>query len=439
MSTPSGNTPLDSPQSVSLRESCRIWLRVGLLSFGGPAAQIAVMHRLMVEEKRWVSEQRFLNALNCCMLLPGPEAQQLATFLGWTLHGIRGGLVAGLLFILPGSLCMLLLGFVYTEYRHIPALAGMLFGLQCAVLPILADAVLRMSRRVLQTRMLGLLAASGCIATLLIRVPFPAVVFTAGLAGWLWGRTNIAAKTSSELATALPQNTGPPHRWSVSLRVLVGGILLWCSPLLVAWRLQGTQSVYVQSGLLFSKAAVVTFGGAYAVLEYVKQQAVETYGWLDKAEMAAGLGLAETTPGPLILVVQFVGHVAGWRHGEGLPPAAAGVLGALLATWVTFVPSFIWIFLSAPWVDRLPRIRGATGALQWISAAVLGVIISLGLSLAKSTLISDEPLSADARLLEPTAIAITLLGAALTWYLRTGLGWVLLSCAGAGLVLRLLL
>ncbi len=207
----------------------------------------------------------------------------------------------------------------------------------------------------------------------------------------------------------------------------------------MAWRLQGTQSVYVQSGLLFSKAAVVTFGGAYAVLGYVKQQAVEKYGWLDKAEMAAGLGLAETTPGPLILVVQFVGHVAGWRHGEGLPPAAAGVLGALLATWVTFVPSFIWIFLSAPWVDRLPRIRGATHALQWISAAVLGVIISLGLSLAKSTLISDEPLSADARQLEPTAIAITLLGAVLTWYLRTGLGWVLLSCAGAGLVLQLLL
>lgn len=439
MTVSSSNIPADSLQSVSLHEACRIWLRVGLLSFGGPAAQIAVMHRLVVEEKHWMSEQRFLNALNCCMLLPGPEAQQLATFLGWTLHGIRGGLTAGLLFVLPGSLCMLLLGFLYTEYRHIPSLAGLLFGLQCAVLPILADAVLRMSRRVLQSKMLGLLAGSSCLATLLLRIPFPAVVFTAGLAGWLWSRTNATTTTLPVLTPPVPANIVPARCWSASLRVLLVGLILWCAPLVAAWRLQGTQGVYFQSGLFFSKAAVVTFGGAYAVLGYVKQQAVEEYGWLEKSEMAAGLGLAETTPGPLILVVQFVGHVAGWRHGEGLPSAAAGILGALLATWVTFVPSFIWIFLSAPWVDRLPRIRGATDALQWISAAVLGVIVSLGLSLAKSTLVSNDPLTGAAGLLEPAAIAVTLLGAVLTWHLRTGLSWVLISCAGAGLVLRLLL
>lgn len=439
MTTSGGTTATDSPPGVSFSEACRLWLRIGLLSFGGPAAQIAVMHRLVVEEKRWVDEQRFLNALNCCMFLPGPEAQQLATFLGWTLHGFRGGLAAGLLFILPGSLCMLLLGVLYTEYRDIPAMSGLLFGLQCAVLPILADAVLRMSRRVLRTRMLGLLAGLSCLATLLLQVPFPAVVFTAGLAGWLWSRTNAAASTSRKDIPGPQPRLGAGHRWSASLTVLVVGIVLWFSPLVAAWRLQGRESVYFQSGLFFSKAAVVTFGGAYAVLGYVKQQAVDEYGWLEKTEMADGLGLAETTPGPLILVVQFVGHITGWRYGEGLPAAAAGILGALLATWVTFVPSFTWIFLSAPWVDSLPRIQGATTALQWISAAVLGVIISLGLSLADSTLISDVPLMGTTRMLEPAAAAITVLGAILTWQLRAGIAWVLLCCASAGLALRLLI
>lgn len=447
--TSEGQPNVAASADVSLREACATWLRIGCLSFGGPAAQIAVMHRLVVEEKRWVDERRFMNALNCCVLLPGPEAQQLATFLGWTLHGIRGGLAAGLLFILPGSLIMLLLGIMYTEYRGLPAIAALFFGLKCAVLPILADAVIRMSRRVLQSRPMIWAAVLSSLFTLFTRLPFPALVAFAGLAGWFGSRRQNMEATSS---TTEALKTSPDWRaggvWISSLKLLLPGLACWFAPLLAAWRLQGWDSVYVQIVLFFSRAAVVTFGGAYAVLSYVNQQAVEHYGWLDKSEMADGLGLAETTPGPLILVVQFVGHLAGWRHGEGLPAVVGGLIGAILATWVTFVPSFLWIFLSAPWVDRLPRIRGAALALQTISAAVVGVIFSLGLSLAGSTLFSGQQLVNAGPLLvrmpvwssvQPAALAITAFGAILLWGLRAGMGAVLCGCVAAGLVLKLVL
>ena len=468
--------PPKSPAGVSFADALRLWLRVGLLSFGGPAAQIAVMHRLVVDERRWVDEQKFLNGLNFCMLLPGPEAQQLATWLGWTLHGLRGGLAAGLLFILPGSLCMLVLGWIYTEYRELPALAGLFFGLKCAVLAVLADALRRLTRRVLKSRSLQWLAAATCLTMLVASLPFPLVVATAGCVGWFVGRRGSAPAvrgehtapterkdlvptqmTQSESSESAQQEHCPPGGtfqsgatpgWRHIARVLPTGLAIWFAPLLLAGSLAGFSSVFVQTGLFFSRAAVVTFGGAYAVLGYVDQQAVEKFGWLQRGEMLDGLGLAETTPGPLILVVQFVGHVACWRQAPDLPPAIAGILGALLATWVTFAPSFLWIFLGAPWVEQLPRVRGLTTGLQAISAVVVGVIASLSFELAGGVLFDQQqslligPLTLHLPVwtsLRLDAAAVAALGAVLLFVFRAGLGVVLAACVAAGLVLRLVL
>lgn len=464
------------PVSVSFADALRLWLQVGLLSFGGPAAQIAVMHRLVVDERRWVDEQKFLNGLNFCMLLPGPEAQQLATWLGWTLHGLRGGLAAGLLFILPGSLCMLALGWIYTEYRELPALAGLFFGLKCAVLAVLADALRRLTRRVLKSRPLQWLAAATCAAMLIASLPFPLVVATAGGVGWFVGRRQSSPGTNGMSgAPAEPKHTVPAQTthsasprvaqqelyapgvplpsvaapgWGHIARVLPMGLAIWFAPLLLAGSLAGFNSVFVQTALFFSRAAVVTFGGAYAVLGYVDQQAVEKFGWLQRGEMLDGLGLAETTPGPLILVVQFVGHVACWRGSADLPPAIAGILGALLATWVTFAPSFLWIFLGAPWVEQLPRVRGLTTGLQAISAVVVGVIASLSFELAGGVLFDQQqslligPLTLQLPIwtsLRLDAAAVSALGAVILFVFRAGLGVVLAACVAAGLVLRLVL
>jgi chromate transporter len=465
-----------APFSVSFAEALRLWLRVGLLSFGGPAAQIAVMHKLIVEERRWVDEQKFLNGLNFCMLLPGPEAQQLATWLGWTLHGVRGGLAAGLLFILPGCGTMLMLGWLYTEYRELPALAGLFFGLKCAVLAVLADALRRLSRRVLKNRSLQWVAGAACLLMLVAGPPFIWLVGTAAAAGWFLGRlrdssgtksqavlpvsssgTGAPAKSAPVTCGAEQQELSPPDPASASraapvwrhfASVLPTGLVIWFAPLILAWCLAGSGSVFVQTGLFFSRAAVVTFGGAYAVLGYVDQQAVEKFGWLERGEMLDGLGLAETTPGPLILVVQFVGHVACWRHATGLPPVVGGILGALLATWVTFAPSFLWIFLGAPWIEQLPRIRGLTTALQAISAVVVGVIASLSVELAGAVLFSEQqpvqlgPLTLQLPLwssLRADAAAVAALAALLIFGLRATLGVVLAVSVAAGLILRLVL
>ncbi|MFM7057280.1 MAG: chromate efflux transporter [Planctomycetota bacterium] len=441
--------------NVSFAEALRLWLRVGLLSFGGPAAQIAVMHKLVVEERRWVDDQKFINGLNFCMLLPGPEAQQLATWLGWTLHGVRGGLSAGLLFILPGSAAMLVLGWLYTEYRELPALAGLFFGLQCAVLAVLADALRRLSRRVLKSRPLQWLAAATCLLMLVADVPFIGVVVAAAAAGWVFGRFRGSAGSQQREKASSSNPASPPLTvsnaapgWRYIARVLSTGLAVWFAPLILASCVAGSSSVFTQTGLFFSRAAVVTFGGAYAVLGYVDQQAVEKYSWLERGEMLDGLGLAETTPGPLILVVQFVGHVACWRHATEIPPALAGILGAMLATWVTFAPSFLWIFLGAPWIEQIPRIRGLTTALQAISAVVVGVIGSLSFELAGAVLCSEQypvhlgPVTLQLPLwsaLRPDAAAVALLGAFLLFGLRASLGLVLVACVVAGLALRLVL
>jgi chromate transporter len=376
-----------STHGVSLSEALRVWLRVAALSFGGPAGQIAVMHRILVEEKRWISEGRFLHALNYCMLLPGPEAQQLATYVGWLMHRTLGGLMAGGLFILPGMIAIMGLSWIYALYGNVGFVSALFFGLKAAVLAIVLEAVLRIGRRALKNRLLIGLAASAFVAIFFFDAPFPLIVLAAGLIGFLGGSAGLpqfqigghgnGAREDADdlLGDELADHARPDMRRS--LRVAALWLLLWLTPVLALVLLLGEGDVFTQIAVFFSKMAMVTFGGAYAALAYVAQQAVETYGWLHPGEMLDGLGMAETTPGPLIMVLQFVGFMAAFRDPGSLSPLVAGTLGGLLATWVTFAPCFLWIFLGAPYIEVLRGNRSLGGALSAITAAVVGVILNL--------------------------------------------------------------
>ena len=314
--------------SIPFRDALRIWWKIGLLSFGGPAGQIALMHRLIVEEKQWLSEARFLHALNYCMLLPGPEAQQLATYVGWLLHGVKGGLVAGLLFILPGAVMILGLSWAYVLLGDVGAVEGLLFGLKAAVLAIVAQAMLRLSQKALKHGVAVALAVAGFLALFVFSLPFPLVVIGAGVIGWFLARHwDSQAPAAADIDVVVRPGTK---------RAAIVAAALWLGTLVALLLLFGDDSVWTQVALFFSKLAVVTFGGAYAVLAYVAQQAVENYGWLNPGEMLDGLGLAETTPGPLILITQFVGFLAGFRDATGMHPLLGATLAALLTTWVTF-------------------------------------------------------------------------------------------------------
>jgi chromate transporter len=354
---------------VSFREALRFWATLGCINFGGPAGQIAIMHRELVERRRWISEERFLHALNFCMLLPGPEAQQLATYVGWLLHGARGALVAGLFFILPGALLMLLLSWLYAVHGQLPLIAALFDGLRAAVVAIVLEALIRIGKRALRTPVAFAIAGAASLAIALFGAPFPLVVAGAALVGW-----SMAPATPVETPRAQPAVAR-------SLRVLATGLALWLLPLLAVALWRGPEDVLTRQAAFFSKAAMVTFGGAYAVLAYVNQAAVSDYAWLTPGEMLDGLGLAETTPGPLILVLQFVGYLGARRHATDLPPDLAGALGALITLWATFAPCFLWIFLGAPYVERLRGNARLTGALAAITAAVVGVILNLGLFL----------------------------------------------------------
>jgi chromate transporter len=373
---------------ISFGEAFRLWLKIGLLSFGGPAGQIALMHRLLVEEKRWISERRFLHALNYCMLLPGPEAQQLATYIGWLLHRTWGGIVAGTLFILPGALLLLLLSWLYALYQQLDLVQSVFLGIKAVVLAIVVDAVLRIGRRALKTRLLVIIAASAFVAIFFLKLPFPLIVVLAACIGFFGfhffpGQFTVSAHVQSDtkevVDTLLENNVLQHTRPSMgrAVNVLLIGCLLWFLPVLIVVMMLGRDHVFVQESLFFSKMAVVTFGGAYAVLAYVAQAAVETYQWLAPGEMLDGLGLAETTPGPLILVVQFVGYLAAFRYADVLTPATAGLIGTGLTLWVTFVPCFIWIFLGAPYMEKLLHHQKLQAALSAITAAVVGVILNL--------------------------------------------------------------
>ena len=359
------------------------WLKLGFISFGGPAGQIALMHEHLVERRRWISEKRFMHALNYCMLLPGPEAQQLATYIGWLLHGVRGGLVAGLLFILPGAFAILCLSWLYVLLGDLRAVEGLFFGMKAAVLAIVVQALLRISRRALRGPLQVSLAVAGFLALFAFALPFPAVVLGAGVIGYLSARLGSQPAVSpSAQVVAMP---APDERPGTRRAALIC-LLLWLGTVGGLHLLLGPASVYTQIADFFSRMAVVTFGGAYAVLSYVAQQGVEQYQWLAPGEMLDGLGLAETTPGPLILVTQFVGCLGAGRQAGAEPSLWAATLGALLTTWVTFLPCFVWIFAGAPHVDRLRSQKALSAALSAITAAVVGVIANLAMWFALNLL-----------------------------------------------------
>ncbi|MEQ8281103.1 MAG: chromate efflux transporter [Deltaproteobacteria bacterium] len=406
--TDSNPTALHSPATedpatvVPFSAAVSVWIRVGLQSFGGPAGQIAVMHRILVDEKRWVSEHRFLHALNYCMLLPGPEAQQLATYIGWLLHGTKGGLMAGSLFVLPGFIAILALSYLYAAFQGVGVVAALFFGLKAAVLAVVVEGVLRIGRRVIKNAAMFSIAVLAFVGIFFFELPFPIIVITAGITGLVGGllrpQTFVVirpheAKAESEAAVdTLLDRQAPEHtrpRLGRALRVLVVCLVLWFAPLAALAAALGLANVFVLEGVFFSKAAVVTFGGAYAVLAYIAQQAVERYGWLRAGEMLDGLGMAETTPGPLIQVVQFVGFMGAFRNPGPLDPFVAGTLGAILTTWVTFVPCFLWIFLGAPYIERLRGNQRLSAALSAITAAVVGVVLNLGVWFALHVIFAE--------------------------------------------------
>ena len=392
-------TPLPD-HGIPLGEATRIWAKIAALSFGGPAGQIAVMHRLLVEEKKWIGEERFLHALNYCMLLPGPEAQQLAIYIGWLLHKTKGGLIAGILFVLPGFLAILGLSYIYVLLGKVPLVEGLFFGLKAAVLAVVVQAVVRVGSRALKNNVTRGIAAAAFVAIFFLDAPFPLIVLAAGLIGYLGSRSGIAQfkgggghapasgnvihDRDTALGESLPDHARPNLRWSLQISTVL--LLLWLAPVLALFLALGPDDVYARIASFFSQMAVVTFGGAYAVLAYVAQEAVGTFGWLRPGEMLDGLGMAETTPGPLIMVTQFVGFLAAFRDAGALPPLVAATFGAILTTWVTFVPCFLWIFAGAPFIERLRGNRALSSALTAITAAVVGVILNLALWFAIHTL-----------------------------------------------------
>ncbi len=416
-------------------EALAVWARIGLLSFGGPAGQIALMHKMLVDDNKWLNEQKFLNALNFCMLLPGPEAMQLATYAGWRLHGVKGGLAAGLLFVLPGAGVVLALAFIYATLGNVPVIEAVFLGVKAAVLVIVIEALLRIAKRALKRGADWVIAATSFIAIFFLDAPFPLIIFAAALIGAVLG--------SNDTSPSTERHTPVPLARTASTIVLWLGI--WLAPLgLIALAL-GPTHVLAQTGLFFSKLAVVTFGGAYAVLAYMAQQAVETHGWLSAGEMLDGLGLAETTPGPLILVTEFVGTLAAYRSGEG-PAWLMGFAGAAVTLWATFAPCFLWIFTGAPYIERIGSNARLSGALGGVTAAVVGVILNLALwfalhvLFAKVTPVTQGPLrlwTPDFASFDWLAGMLSVLAALLLLWRHMGVIWVLAICAGLGLAVRL--
>nr|WP_015061742.1 chromate efflux transporter [Arthrobacter sp. 31.31]AFK88749.1 chromate transporter, chromate ion transporter (CHR) family [Arthrobacter sp. 31.31] len=441
---------------IPLREATKAWFKISLQTFGGPAGQIAVMQRSLVDEHRWIGERRFLHALSYCMLLPGPEAQQLAVYVGWLLNGVRGGLIAGVLFVLPGAVALLALSAVYVTFGETALISALFVGLAAAVLAIVAQAVIKVAKRALHHPILVAMAVAAFAALTIFGIPFPVVIAAAALTGWALGRARpglmaapakrITADGTEPLISDDALHHAQPS-WRRGTLVLGLGVLLWLAPVGVAFALTGSQSVYTQQGLFFSGSALVTFGGAYAVLAYVAQQAVATYGWLAPGEMVKGLALAETTPGPLIMVVQFVAFLGAFRDPGSLDPWTAAILASLLATWVTFVPSFLFIFLGAPYVERLRGNRSLSAALTGITAAVVGVIANLGVYFAIHTLFAESsslnwgPVHLDIPVLaslQPWALLLTIAAMVMIFKLRWSVLRTLGVCAAASLPLTLL-
>jgi chromate transporter len=444
---------------VSLREAFWTWARVAALSFGGPAGQIAVMHRILVDEKRWISDSRFLHALNYCMLLPGPEAQQLATYVGWLMHRTLGGIIAGGLFVVPGIVAIMALSYIYAAYGNVPVIVALFFGLKAAVLAIVVEALVRIGKRALKTRTMLAIAAAAFVGIFFFDIPFPIIVFGAAILGWIGSAASLpgfqveaghaANKKDQAVVDSLLGEELPVHaRPSIakSLAVSAVWLALWLVPVTMLIFMLGRGHVFTEIAVFFSKMAVVTFGGAYAVLAYVAQQAVDNYHWLKPGEMLDGLGMAETTPGPLIMVLQFVGFMAAFRDPSGLSPMLAGTLGGLLATWVTFTPCFLWIFLGAPFIEKLRGNARLNAALSALTAAVVGVVLNLAIWFAIHSIFRQTvpvrafPLSFDAPVLTSVdgwALALALAAAIAIFRFKVGMIPTLAACCLAGIVLYL--
>jgi chromate transporter len=421
---------------VGFPEALRVWLKVGCLGFGGPAGQIALMHRILVDEKKWIDEPRYLHALNFCMLLPGPEAQKLATYVGWLLHGVRGGLAAGILFVLPGAFVMLAVSLLYVLGRGVPVIEGALYGIKAAVLVIVVEALIRIGRRGLKTHLLIGVAAGAFIGIFFLDLPFPLIVALAAVIGFYFAPSK-----------AVPAADRQPGRWRQAATATMVGLALWWAPVALAVMLLGTGHVFADIGIFFSKLAVVSFGGAYALMAYMAQQAVENYGWMSAPEMVDGLGLAETLPGPLIKVTQFVGFLAAWRSPEPFSPVMSAILGSALTTWVTFVPPMLMIFAGAPFVEQLRSSQRLSGALNAVTAAVVGVILNLTVWFVLHVLFAEvtemragpvrwyafDPLALD---LKVSALAV--LAALLAFVFHRGLMQLVAIMAALGIAVRLL-
>ncbi len=462
MNKVSKSTPMEGADGrpwPTLSHAFAVWSRIALLSFGGPAGQIAVMHRILVEEKCWLGEQRFLHALNFCMLLPGPEAQQLAVYIGWLMHRTLGGVIAGVLFVLPGVFAIMLLSWIYAVYGDVSYVTWLFFGLKAAVLAIVLNAVVRIGSRALGNNIMLAIAIISFVAIFFFGAPFPSIVFAAGIIGFIGGRSGHAAFQGSgghgtlggaqiaDANTIIGEGV-PEHAHGFDRLFSTGAILLliWLAPIGVLLWWLGAANVYSEIAVFFSKMAVVTFGGAYAVLAYVAQAAVDTHGWLQPGEMLDGLGMAETTPGPLIMVTQFVGFMGAFRDPGPLSPLMAGTLGGLLTTWVTFVPCFLWIFLGAPHIERLRENKALSAALTAITAAVVGVILNLAVWFALHVLFREVGTftGAGLQVAAPRWVTIDLAGLTLTvaalWAVfgaKLGTATLLIGAAGLGLALGL--
>lgn len=455
-------TRADDPASVrphpTLAEAARVWARIGLLSFGGPAGQIALMHRILVDENRWLGERRFLHALNYCMVLPGPEAMQLAVYVGWLMHRTLGGIIAGLLFVLPGVVAIMALSWIYALYGALDWVEAVFFGLKAAVLAIVLQALLRMGGKILTHRALLAIAGLSFLAIFMLGVPFPLIILGAGLTGLLGARLGSGAFRGGGHGVARQADDADtilalyPERQAVArpgyaMRIAALFLALWLIPVAALFMLPGPANVFAQIAGFFSVLAVVTFGGAYAVLAYVAQEAVQNFGWLAAGEMLDGLAMAETTPGPLIMVTQFVGFMGALRDAGAMPPLLAATLGGLLTTWVTFTPCFLWIFLGAPYVERLRGNQQLAAALSAITAAVVGVILNLALWFALHVLFAEfRPLRLfglegevpAVASLDWMALALVLLALLLAFGAKVGPVTLLALSAAAGLGVHLL-
>ena len=438
---------------VAFGDAFRYWLRLGFINFGGPAGQIAIMHEDLVDRKRWISNERFLHALNFCMLLPGPEAQQLAIYVGWLLNGVWGGIVAGLLFILPAYFLIMFLSWSYAVHGDVTWVAAVFYGLRCAVVALVLAAMIRIASKALKSVALIAIAIAAFVAIFLVKLPFPLIVLAAAIAGAVGGRWTprlfpFESEGAEEDSVVDRMHAAEQPQMRSRLKtigVLAVGLAVWWIPLglVIAWR--GSQDTITDEALFFSQAAMVTFGGAYAVLSYINQAAVETYGWLSPGQMVTGLGLAESTPGPLIMVTQFVGFLGAYRFPGSLDPVAAGVLGATVTVWATFAPCFLWIFLGAPYIERLRGNQTLKTALSAVTAAVVGVIGNLALTFGLAVIfrrvtraeVGPFTLPApDLSSVDLFAVALATVGFVALWRFRVNVLWVVVGAALVGLIYK---